>query len=124
MALRKFLNGERKWCIIKLSPKTEIKTIDSYYDVGFRQFHCSNTLSIGEKRGGISGPILIPYTLKLVKEIKNKHPDTEIIAGGGIRDIDTLYKYKKAGADHFSVSTLLFSPIKFYLFYNDLYKII
>ena len=120
--IHKFLNIKRRWCIIKLSPLTDMTSIDNYYNQGFRQFHCSNTLPtkmLKEKTfdGGISGPILIPYTLKLVKKIKDKYPDTEIIAGGGIRDLQTLQKYKNAGADHFSVSTLLFSPIKFSLIY-------
>ena len=120
--IHKFLNDNRRWCIIKLSPITSMISIDNYYKQGFRQFHCSNTLPtkfLEDKTydGGISGRTLIPFTLKLVKEIKDKYPDTEVIAGGGIRDLQTLDKYQKAGADHFSVSTLLFSPIKFSLIY-------
>ena len=34
-----FLNNERKWCIIKLSPFEYRETIDEYYRQGFRQFH-------------------------------------------------------------------------------------
>ena len=111
-----FLNSERKHCYIKLSPYTDIKLIDQYYNQGFRQFHCCNTIPI--KEGGLSGCSLIPYTTNLIKQIKDKYPDTEIIAGGGIDSIDVIDQYKEIGADHFSVSTLLFNPFKFvYLYY-------
>jgi dihydroorotate dehydrogenase len=55
--LQCFLNNKRKWCIIKLSPTTDINLVDSYYKQGFRQFHCSNTIPI--KEGGLSGKSLI-----------------------------------------------------------------
>ena len=113
--LEKFLNKERKWCSIKLSPHTDIDLIDKYYNQGFRQFHCCNTIPID--RGGLSGPKLIPYTQKLTKEIKEKYPDTEIVSGGGIRDMETVELYKESGADYISVSTLLFNPFMFGYFY-------
>ena len=122
--LYKFLNDERKWCIIKLSPLTTMDKIDSYYNDGFRQFHCSNTLPTKEidckYEGGLSGKKLVPYTSKLVKNIKEKYPDTVVIAGGGIDSIEMIQYYHSMGADHYSVSSLLFSPIKFMLFYSKL----
>lgn len=123
----KFLNDEREWCIVKLSPLTAMALVDNYYSKGFRQFHCSNTLPTkflndNSYDGGISGPILIPYTLRLVNKIKTKYPDSVVIAGGGIRDITTVEKYKNAGADHFSVSTLCFSPFKFFSVYLYLFE--
>lgn len=122
-----FLNNKRKWCIVKLSPVDDIKRVDRLYKNGFRQFHCSNTmptklLKTPTYPGGLSGPYLIPYTKKLVKEIKDKYPDTTIIAGGGIRNMDTLNLYKKNGADFFSVSSLLFNPIRFGIFYFNYLK--
>ena len=117
--LQQFLNPKRKWCVIKLPPLSNIKNVDYYYSVGFRQFHCCNTLRI--KEGGLSGPELKKYTLPLIKNIKQKYPNTIIIGGGGIRNIKDIDEYKKAGADHFSVSTLCFSPISFlklYYFYT------
>ena len=45
--------------------KTE--EIDRYYNKGFRQFHCSNTLPI--KKGGVSGAVLIPFNNKLCLSI-------------------------------------------------------
>ena len=114
-SLNVFLNTKRKWCIIKLSPLTEMKLVDMYYKQGFRQFHCSNTLPV--KHGGLSGPYLQTYTLPLIKSIRTKYPNTEIIGGGDIRYIEDIQKYKKAGTDHFSISSLLFNPIQFGSFY-------
>jgi len=115
--IHKFLNEKRSWCIVKLSPLTEMSLVDKFYNDGFRQFHCSNTLPV--EKGGLSGPSLIPYTCKIIRQIKEKYPDTEIIGGGGIRNYKTLELYRSNGAVHFSISTLLFSPLKFGLFFWD-----
>ena len=112
-----FYNNERKWCIVKLSPKDTMNEVDILYKQGFRQFHCSITLPKEDGSGGLSGCVLKPYTSKLVKSIKCKYPNTEIIAGGGIRTYKDVHWYKDQGADHFSISTLLFNPILFYMFY-------
>lgn len=112
--LGKFINDKRKWCILKLSPLVTETQIDNYYHQGFRQFHCSNTLPV--PRGGLSGVSLIPYTSNTIKILK-KYDDVVIIAGGGIRDIETMEKYRALGANHFSISTLFFSPIRFMFFY-------
>ena len=113
--LYKFIDKNREWCCVKLSCNTNLSTIDNLYKQGFRKFHCCNTLPVSI--GGVSGPILIPYTTKLIQNIKSKYPDCEVVAGGGIRDIETLKYYKKLGADHFSISTLLFNPMLFIIFY-------
>ena len=116
--LKSFMNNERKWCIIKLSPINFEKDLDNYYNDGFRQFHISNTLPV--KYGGLSGPSLIPYNINNIKYIKSKYKNTIIIAGGGIRYIEDIYKYKNVGANHFSISSVCFNPYlltKLYLNY-------
>lgn len=118
--LEGFLNKKRKWCIIKLSPKTDIKQVDNYYKQGFRQFHCSNT--IPTEKGGLSGQSLIPYNNKLIKDIDNKYKDVEIISGGGIREWYDVLNYKKLGASHFSASTVFFNPYKVSILYYDYLK--
>ena len=118
--LSQFINNKREWCIIKLSPQTDIKQIDQYYKSGFRQFHCSNTLPILNK-GGLSGISLIPYTSSLINKIKNKYPDTTLIAGGGIRNLDTMKLYSDKGANHHSISTLCFNPIQLSYFLINYY---
>lgn len=115
--IENFLNKKRTWCIIKLSPTTDMKLVDNYYKQGFRQFHCSNTYPTST--GGLSGKFLIPYSTELISNIKSKYSDTTLIGGGGITSKEEIEMYKKAGADHFSVSTLFFNPYKFYKFYNS-----
>ena len=66
----------------------------------------------------MSGSSLISYNNKLIKHIKEHYKDTIIIAGGGIQNINDIYYYKLLGADHYSVSTLLFNPLKFLVFYS------
>lgn len=115
--IENFLNKKRTWCIIKLSPTTDMKLVDNYYKQGFRQFHCSNTYPT--PTGGLSGKFLIPYSTKLINNIKSKYSDTIVIGGGGITSKEEIEIYKKAGADHFSVSTLFFNPYKCYKFYHS-----
>jgi len=110
--LNLFLNSEREWCIIKLKPGEEI---DKYYKEGFRQFHYCNTYKT--ERGGVSGPYLTPYVKNMILNTAEKYQDITIIAGGGVRDINTANNYISYGSDHISVSTLLFNPIKFGIFY-------
>jgi dihydroorotate dehydrogenase len=111
-----FLNPNRKWCIIKLSPITSFKEIDKFYQEGFRQFHCSNTLPV--MNGGLSGSSLRPYTTRLVSYISKNYPDCKIIAGGGISSWNDMNEYKKIGATGFSMSTMFFNPWKCYKFFN------
>ena len=115
--LKPFLNSKRNWCIVKLSPLEKCITIQNLYDDGFRQFHASNTLPT--ERGGLSGKMIKPHTISTIKYIKNTWNDTVIIAGGGIRTMKDVEEYRKAGADHFSVSSLCFNPIAFLNFYIE-----
>ena len=91
--LKSFINPNRKWCIVKISPYASEKDIDLLYNTGFRQFHCCNTIPV--KNGGLSGTSLIPYTKEKILYIKSKYPNCEIIAGGGIQNINILNMYYK-----------------------------
>ena len=115
-----FLNDKRKWCILKLSPTCEFASIDKYYKMGFRQFHCSNTIPV--KECGLSGKSLIPYNKKLIKHIDENYKDTTIIAGGGITTIDDIIMYKDLGAKHFAFSSVMFHPLKFLTLYYQIKK--
>lgn len=108
--IEKFINTNRKWCILKLSPKTTNEEIDYFYKKGFKQFHCSNTIPVPE--GGLSGKSLIPYNNDKINYIKNKYKDSIVISGGGISEWNDVINYKKIGADHFSVSSNFFHPVK------------
>ena len=118
--IQDFLNNQRKWCIIKLSPNTDFNLIDYYYKLGFRQFHCSNTLPT--KNGGLSGKSIIPYNKKLINYINKKYKDCIIIGGGGITKYEDLLLYKNMGAHHFSFSTVVFCPYLFCKLYYNIYK--
>jgi len=107
--ISRFINPEREWCILKVSPIIENKELDDFYKEGFRQFHCSNTIPV--KNGGLSGQALIPYTSDKTSYIRKHFPNSIIIAGGGIDDINVAEKYKTIGADHFSASSVFFNPI-------------
>ena len=101
-----------------MSPIVTEKEIDTYYNQGFRQFHCSNTIPV--EKGGQSGKEIIKYNEETIPYIKETYKDTVVIGGGGIQDLQTIQKYKELGADHFSISTVLFNPIKSILLFWDL----
>ena len=117
--LEKLINEERKWCIIKLSPICEEQLIDKYYSMGFRQFHCSNTIPV--ENGGLSGPSIKPYSFKLINYIKNNYNDVEIIGGGGIQTIEDMNEFKDKGCNHYSISSVLFNPFKSMGLFYDYY---
>ena len=117
--LKVFLNKKRDWCIIKLPPINYQDDFDRYYNEGFRQFHLSNTLPT--KYGGLSGPLLKPYTQRNIQYIRKFYPKCIIIAGGGIQSMKDIEEYKKAGANYFSISSLFFHPFKTLSFFSDIY---
>lgn len=110
-ALFRFLHTERTWCIVKLSPLVEPSLIDNYYEQGFRQFHCSNTVPLPNGGGGLSGKEIMRYNEKIIPYIRETYPDTVIIAGGGVQTEADMRHYRALGADHCSCSTLFFNPI-------------
>jgi dihydroorotate dehydrogenase len=112
-----FLHPKRSYCSVKLPPLVNKDIICHLYSNGFRQFHCTNTLSTPD--GGMSGAILKPYVKDLATFIRNECPESTIICGGGIKNIHDVIEYADHGADHFSVSTLLFNPIAFYKLIQD-----
>ena len=117
-----FINDKREHTIVKLSPIDTVELVDQLYLKGFRQFHFSNTLPTKliddcKYQGGMSGSVLIPYTSKLVRETRERYDDVQIIAGGGIHNIDVGEGYMNLGANHISVSSILFHPLRFTRFY-------
>ena len=104
----------RKWCIAKLSPLTTPEQLEFLIDdLGFTQLHFSNTLPLGAGRGGLSGCVLRPYTLELIRLVRENWGDTvEIIAGGGVNDFGGVYEYLNEGANHVSLGSVCFNPFK------------
>jgi dihydroorotate dehydrogenase len=94
--------------IVKLPPTVTAAMIARIVLAGADHLHLCNTLP--SPQGGISGRQLQPMSQALVCSVARLFPNVTIIAGGGIyspRDVDA---YARAGADHFSLSTIWFSP--------------
>ena len=106
----------RKWCIAKLSPLTTPEQLEFLIDeLGFTQLHFSNTLPLGSggRGGGLSGCVLRPYTLELIRLVRENWGDAvEIIAGGGVSDFGAVYEYLNEGANHVSLGSVCFNPFK------------
>ena len=105
-----FPNDKRKWCIVKVPPTIAQPEIDWIVECGYKQIHCSNTLP--SDKGGLSGRVLVPHTLRIIEYIKSTHKHVEVIAGGGVTQDWHAQYYLDAGADHISLGTVCFRPWK------------
>jgi len=102
----------REWCICKVSPTVTPEDLEFLITkLGFTQIHASNTLALPGS-GGLSGQALIPYTLGIIKLIREEWPGVTVIAGGGVRDFGAVYDYLSEGADHVSLGSVCFNPFK------------
>ena len=99
----------RDWCIAKVSPLTSAsELIYLVEELGFKQLHFSNTFPT--KRGGRSGAVLIPYTLELIRLVREQWgAEIEIVAGGGVNDFPAVYEYLSAGANHVALGSVCFN---------------
>ena len=112
-----FALDKRKWCIVKVPPTITEKQVDKIVSLGYNTIHASNT--IPTDKGGLSGKMIIPYTLKIIEYIKNNHNGVEVIAGGGVYSKKDAEKYLDAGADHISLGSVCFTPWKIKGIIND-----
>ena len=103
---------KRKWCICKVSPTVTPEDLEFLITkLGFTQIHASNTLAI-QGCGGLSGQTLIPYTLDIIRLIREEWPEVTILAGGGVDNFGAVYEYLNEGADHVSLGSVCFNPFK------------
>ena len=104
--------ADREWCIAKVGPLTKPEDLEFLIEkLGFRQLHFSNTLPVAA--GGLSGVLLRPYTLELIRCVReNWGKDVVIIAGGGVNDFGAVYKYLNEGADHVALGSVCFNWFK------------
>ena len=79
--------------------------------------HISNTKKT--EAGALSGKDLQNKNMENIRFIKNLYPCKKIIAGGGIYSFYDLLSYKDAGAEFFSLSTILLNPYKTYKIINQ-----
>ena len=109
--IENFSYDTRQWYIGKISPLTTFDELEKYIsEFNFKQIHACNTLPV--EKGGLSGKELIPYTEKFIKHIKHHFPQVEVIAGGGIDSMEDIQNYANIGADHVSLGTVCFNPLK------------
>ena len=109
--IERFNPNSREWFIGKISPLTTFEELEYYINVfKFKQIHACNTLPV--EKGGLSGKELVPYTTKFIKHIKNNYPQIVTIAGGGIYSTEDIEYYQNIGADHVSLGTVCFNPLK------------
>ena len=98
--------------IIKVPHGLDLDSLIELSELGDCIMHVSNTKPTN--KGALSGKALIETNLNSIYELKKAKPEVEIIAGGGIYSLDTLKLYESVGADYFSLSTVLFNPLKTY----------
>ena len=100
---------KRKYCIVKLSPLSSLDDLKYLInELGFSQLHFSNTFPT--KRGGLSGPILKPYTLELIRLVREEWGnEVEIVAGGGVDSFGGVYEYLNEGADYVALGSVCFN---------------
>lgn len=106
--------------IVKVPHNADTSFVFSLIEIGASILHISNTKRTDQ--GSLSGIDLIDSNLDMIREIKKFYPEVKIIGGGGIYNLETLLRYKEAGADYFSLSTLLINPFKTYRLIRDFYK--
>ncbi len=114
---KSFAKDNRKWCIVKVPPTITKKQVDNIINLGYNKIHASNTLPT--EKGGLSGKLIVPYTMKLIDYIKNKHDSVTVIAGGGVYSKKDAQNYIDAGADHISLGSVCFTPWKIKGIIND-----
>ena len=103
---------KRKWCICKVSPTVTPEDLEFLITkLGFTQIHASNTLPV-QGCGGLSGRTLIPYTVEIIRLIREEWPWVTTIAGGGVTDFGGVSSYLSEGADHVAIGSLAFNWFK------------
>ena len=98
--------------IIKVPHRLYLNSLIEIADMGKCILHISNS----EKtyKGALSGLSLVDVNLRSIYDLKAVRPDLKVIGGGGIYSVDILKEYQAAGADYFSLSTVLFNAYATY----------
>ena len=99
-------------CVVVKVPPTEegMFMVVKAHKAGINTVHLCNTIPV--PGGGESGQRLKTLSLKMVEETKQLFPEMKVIGGGGIYTKQDLKDYENAGADHFSLATIWFTPWK------------
>lgn len=95
-------------------------SIDAAYRAGVRTFHIGN--SWPGQHGAGSGAIAKEHALGVINWAKSKYYDITIIGGGGIYTPQDVRDYRNAGVDHYSLSTIWFTPWKVRAVKEEIYE--
>ena len=114
---------KNKNLIVKFPPNIDINArIAEYLEVGITTFHLCNTLP--SDRGGISGYPLKALSVPAVKSAREKFGDKiTLIGGGGVYSVKDAKEYLDAGADHLSLSSIMFNPFRGSKLVREIYKL-
>ena len=99
--------------IVKLPPKgVDVNAkIAEYLEVGITTFHMFNTLPTD--KGGLSGYPVKELSIPAIKSAKDMFGDKiTLIGGGGVYTVEDAKEYLEAGADHLSLSSVMFNPFR------------
>jgi dihydroorotate dehydrogenase len=96
--------------IAKLPPVRWLDWAVPLYDLGVRGFHCCNT--IPTPSGGLSGKVLMQYSLWAIDDLRKRYGRRIIvIGGGGVSTPQDVRVYRAAGADKVAVGSTLLNPL-------------
>jgi dihydroorotate dehydrogenase len=90
--------------------QTVLSEIEFLAENGARYLHLFNT--IPGPRGGESGKRVQELALRVIRHVRELYPHITIVGGGGIYSPEDVERYREAGASHFSLSSVFFSPVK------------
>lgn len=100
--------------VVKIPPVRFERIYEAASEAGVRWLHCCNTLPV--PAGGMSGKPLLPISLRVVEEIRQRaerdgiSSELRIIGGGGVTRPEDAMAYRAAGADVVAVGTKVFGP--------------
>lgn len=93
------LNGTVRSSRISDQKPDPIGMVDRVVQSGCRTVIALDVASVGERRG--------PSTVDLCHRLRERHPDIELVSGGGIRDDTDVRLFEDAGCDAVLVSTAI-----------------
>jgi dihydroorotate dehydrogenase len=102
--------------ILKMPHDSSKNQLDEAINSSCYYIHVSNTKKTD--KGALSGKLLMEKNIENIKYIKS-NSCKKIIAGGGIYNFHDILAYKDAGAEYYSLSTILLNPFKTYKVINQ-----
>lgn len=119
-AFRSLRNPDNTICKLPADFDQGVRLFELAFGAGVTAFHCCNTIKTAH--GGLSGRAIQAESLPLIRYIKREAWQTKIIGGGGIYTPDDVKRYRDAGAEHFSLATIFFTPWRVPAVMREIYR--